>query len=64
MRAGRCRYTKPILIKTERGLRDAASAAARAKGLSLSEMVRRQLREIVAMDAAKARRGGSMEARP
>ena len=64
MRRGRCRYTQPIMVKTERGLRDAAAAAARAKGLSLSEMVRRQLREIVAMEAAKARRGASMEARP
>ena len=64
MRPIQCNYPQGLFIKTERGLRDAASAAARAKGLTLSELVRRQLREIVAMEAAKARRGASMEVRP
>ena len=48
MSKGRCRYTQPILIKAEPGLRDAAAEAARGQGLSLSELVRRDLRAIVA----------------
>ena len=61
MRPGRCRYTQPIRVNAERGLRDAATEVARAQGLSLSELVRRQLRKIV---AAKSMGGPSYEARP
>lgn len=58
MRPGRCRYTQPIFVKAERGLRDAAADAARARGLTLSELVRRQLRQVV------AQHGAQVEARP
>lgn len=46
MRAGRCRYTQPILIKAEPGLRDAVAQVARREGLNLSELVRRDLRAL------------------
>lgn len=59
MRPGRCRYTQPIFLKAERGLRDAAAEAARARGLSLAELIRSHLRQIVA-DAGSSHR----EARP
>lgn len=55
MRPGRCRYTQPIFLKAERGLRDAANEAARARGLTLSEMIRVQLRQIVAQTDASHR---------
>ena len=59
MRQGRCRYTQPIFLKAERGLRDAAAEAARARGITLSELIRAQLRQIVAHAGAPRR-----EARP
>lgn len=56
MRTGRCRYTQPILIRAERGLRDAAAEAARSRGLSLSELVRSHLRDVVAQTHASEAR--------
>jgi hypothetical protein len=54
MRKGRCRFTQPILIKAEPGLRAAAADVARREGLSLSELIRRDLRALVAAQTASA----------
>jgi hypothetical protein len=58
MRKGRCRYTQPILIKAEYGLRDAVAAVARQEGISMSELVRRDLRALAA-----GRSGRNIQAR-
>lgn len=52
MRTGRCRYTQPILIKAEPGLRAAVADVARREGTSLSELVRMQLRQIAGQQAS------------
>lgn len=58
MRRGRCKYPVNILIRTDTRLRDEAGAILRARGSSLSEFVRGQLRDVV-------RQGGAAgEARP
>lgn len=54
MRAGRCRYTQPILIKAEPGLRDAVADVARESGSSASELIRRALRDLVAQNRRAA----------
>lgn len=53
MRAGRCRYTQPILIRAEPGLREAVADVAKREGSTLSALIRAQLRDLVAADRAR-----------
>lgn len=44
---GRCVYTSNLIVRTERGLRDALADVARRQNISRSELVRRALRRVV-----------------
>ena len=59
MRKGRCRYPVAIMVRSDSALREAAADALQRRGISLSEFVRDQLRELVAADQA----GSSRQAR-
>lgn len=58
MPSGRSRFTQPILIKAEPGLRAAVADVARLEGKSLSALIREHLRDVVASRALTLSRPG------